>query len=80
MKKNITGLFQIQWINKTDKTRGVEGEGEEIKELPPPFIEFPFFDLFILFSNFVSYNYGNLTFLFICLIYFLFMLSSIINF
>ena len=40
----------------------VEEEGEEIKELPPRFIEFPFFYLCILFSNFVSYNYGNLTF------------------
>ena len=28
----------------------------------------------------VSYNYGNLTYKFICLVYFLFMLSSIINF
>ena len=56
----------------------MEGEGEEIKELPPRFIEFPFYFNFRISS--VSYNYGNLTFLFICLIYFLFMLSSIINF
>ena len=52
--------------------------GGEIKELPPRFIEFPFSFNFQISS--VSYNYGNLTFLFICLIYFLFMLSSIINF
>ena len=56
----------------------VEGKGEVIKELPPRFIEFPFYFNFQISS--VSYNYGNLTFLFICLIYFLFMLSSIINF
>ena len=30
----------------------MEGEGEKIKELPPRFIEFPFFYLFILFSIF----------------------------
>ena len=55
----------------------MEGEVEEIKKLPPRFIEFPFLYLFILFSNFDSYNYGDITFLSICLIYFLFMLSSI---
>ena len=62
----------------------MEGEGEEIKELPPRFIESPFFFLFTYLFYFpissVSYNYGNLTFLFICLIYFLFMLSSVLNF
>ena len=62
---------------------GVEGEGEEIKELPPRFYWISFFLFTYLFYfqiSSVSYNYGNLTFLFICLIYFLFMLSSIINF
>ncbi len=49
MKKNITGLLQIQWINKTEQTRGVEGE--EIKELPPRFIEFPFYFNFQISSD-----------------------------
>ena len=68
---------------KTDETREVEGEGEEIKGVISSFYWISFF-LFSYLFNFqnssVSYYYGNLTFLFICLIYFLFMLSSIINF
>ena len=38
----------------------VEEEGEEIKELPPRFIEFPFYFKFQISS--VSYNNGNLFF------------------
>ena len=51
-------------------------QGEERKrdeELPPRFIKLPFVDLliyFIYFPNFtVSWNYGNLTFLFILFIF-----------
>ena len=46
----------------------MEGEGEKIKELPPRFIEFPFFLFTYLFYfqiSSVGYNYGNLTFLFV---------------
>ena len=38
----------------------MECEGEEIKELSPRFIEFPFYFNFQISS--VSYIYGNLTF------------------
>ena len=41
----------------------MEWEGEEIKELPPRLIEFPFYLNFQISS--VSYNYGNLTFIYI---------------
>ena len=54
-----------------------------LKELSPRFIEFPFFYLpiYFIFKILPSVIITvNLTFLFICLIYFLFMLSSIINF
>ena len=51
---------------------------DEIKELPPRFIEFPFyFNLKFLLSVIITVIY---LFLFNSLVYFLIMFSSIINF
>ena len=60
-----------------------DGKGEEIKRVISSFYwisVFLFTYLFYFQNSSVSYNYGDLTFLFIYLIYFLCMLSSIINF
>ena len=59
------------------------GKGEEIKRVISSFYwisVFLFTYLFYFQNSSVSNNYDDLTFLFIHLIYFIFMLSSIINF
>ena len=51
---------------------------ERVEELPPRFIEFPFFLFTYLFyfqNSPVSYNYGNLTFLFILFYLFSFLVK-----
>ena len=58
-------------MDKINQNRHVGGGRKKGEELPPRFIKLPFFYLLIYFPNFtVSWNYGNLTVLFILFIFF----------